>query len=133
MPGMNVMWPAISITSWSYETRPATLVQDSRPCSRATRCFPTRPPIRATAPTWWRWCIEAPHVGRAEHQLEKLVRDLITEAARTGHVRTDVAPDELANYCLHAVSAASSLPSKVAVRRLVRVTLSGLRACVGTT
>src|SRR6266545_2527472 len=41
-------------------------------------------------------------------------------------VRGDVAPAELANYCLHALTAASSLPSKVAVRRLVAVTVAGL-------
>jgi hypothetical protein len=44
-----------------------------------------------------------------------------------GDLRDDVAPDELASYCLHARSAASSLPSKAAARRLVTVTLAGLR------
>jgi hypothetical protein len=38
-----------------------------------------------------------------------------------------VAPDELASHCLHALAAAGSLPSKSAVRRLVTVTLAGLR------
>jgi hypothetical protein len=42
-------------------------------------------------------------------------------------VRNDVPPDELAAYCLHALNAARSLPSKAAVRRLVTVTLAGLR------
>jgi hypothetical protein len=56
-----------------------------------------------------------------------LLTDLLTEAAATGHARTDVAPDELARYCLHAVRAAGDLPSKAAVRRLVMVTLAGLR------
>ncbi len=36
-------------------------------------------------------------------------------------------PDELATYCLHALSAAGDLTSRTAVRRLVRVTLDGLR------
>lgn len=67
------------------------------------------------------------HVVRAEQQLRKMVRDLLTEAATTGTVRADVAPDELSSYCLHALSAASSLPSKAAVRRLVAVTMAGLR------
>ncbi len=67
------------------------------------------------------------HVSRTEHQLRDLVRDLITEAAKTGHVRDDVVPDELTSYCLHALSAASSLASKAAIHRLVRVTLAGLR------
>jgi len=56
-----------------------------------------------------------------------MIRDLLTEAAKTGEVRADVAPDELATYCLHALTAARSLPSKPAVRRLVTVTLAGLR------
>ena len=66
-------------------------------------------------------------VARAEQQLRDMVRDLLIEGARTGHVRDDVAPDELAGYCLHALTAARSLPSKTAVRRLVTVTLAGLR------
>ena len=66
------------------------------------------------------------HVARAQQQLSDLIRDLLTEAAETGDVRDDVAPDELASYCLHALAAASSLPSKAAVRRLVTVTLAGL-------
>jgi hypothetical protein len=56
-----------------------------------------------------------------------LIRDLLSEAADGGSVRSDVAPEELANYCLYALAAATSLPSKVAVRRLVQVTLAGLQ------
>jgi AcrR family transcriptional regulator len=67
------------------------------------------------------------HVARAQQQLIDLIRDLLTEVAETGGVRDDVAPDELASYCLHALTAASNLPSKAAVRRLVKVTLAGLR------
>jgi AcrR family transcriptional regulator len=64
---------------------------------------------------------------RAQQQLVDLIRDLLVEVAQTGELREDVAPDELASYCLHALTAASSLPSKAAVRRLVTVTLAGLR------
>ncbi|MGI8880554.1 MAG: TetR/AcrR family transcriptional regulator [Jatrophihabitans sp.] len=67
------------------------------------------------------------HVVRAQHELRDLVRDLIIEGAMTGELRDDVAPDELATYCLHALSAAGNLPSKAAVRRLLDVTMSGLR------
>jgi AcrR family transcriptional regulator len=67
------------------------------------------------------------HMARAQQQLRDMIQDLLTEAAQTGDVRDDVAPDELASYCLHALSAANSLPSKAAVRRLVTVTLAGLR------
>jgi len=65
-------------------------------------------------------------VARAQQQLQGMIRDLLSKAAETGAVRGDVAPDELASYCLHALSAASSLPSKTAIRRLVTVTLAGL-------
>ncbi len=65
-------------------------------------------------------------VARAQQQLRDMIRGLLTEAAETGDVRDDVAADELASYCLHALTAAGSLPSKAAVRRLVTVTLAGL-------
>jgi AcrR family transcriptional regulator len=67
------------------------------------------------------------HVVRAHHHLRDLIKALLSEGAKTGHFRRDVAPDELAGYCLHALTAASGLPSKAAVRRLVSVTLAGLR------
>ncbi len=67
------------------------------------------------------------HLVGAQHQLRGFIRNLVTEAAAAGGVRNDVAPDELASYCLHALAAAGSLTSKAAVRRLVRVTLAGLR------
>ena len=66
-------------------------------------------------------------VARAHQELRRMISDLLTEAAKTGDVRDDVAPDELATYCLHALTAAGSLPSESAVRRLVTVTLAGLR------
>ena len=67
------------------------------------------------------------HVARAERRLLGMIRDLLSEGAAAGVVRDDVAPDELAIYCVHALTAASSLPSEAAVRRLVTVTLAGLR------
>jgi AcrR family transcriptional regulator len=69
----------------------------------------------------------AEHVARAQVQLRSFIRDLLAEAADAGHVRADIAPDELASYCLHALAAAGHLPSKAAVLRLVSVTLAGLR------
>ena len=66
-------------------------------------------------------------VARAQEQLLNMIRDLVAEGAATGDLRDDVPPDELATYCLHALAAASSLPSKAAVGRLVTVTLTGLR------
>jgi AcrR family transcriptional regulator len=67
-----------------------------------------------------------PRVARARHHLNAFIGDLISEAAAAGRVRADVAADELASYCLHALDGASSLASKAAVRRLVSVTLAGL-------
>lgn len=66
-------------------------------------------------------------VARARQRLRDMIRDLLTEGAKTRDLRDDVAPDELATYCLHALTAASNLPSKDAVGRLVAVTLAGLR------
>ncbi len=69
---------------------------------------------------------EHEQVAQAQQRLRDMVRDLLIESAETGDVRDDVAPAELASYCLHALAAASGLPSKAAVRRLVTVTLGGL-------
>jgi AcrR family transcriptional regulator len=68
------------------------------------------------------------HVALAHDQLVELVRDLVVEGVQTGELRGDVAPGELASYCLHALTAASALTSRAAVHRLVAVTLAGLRA-----
>lgn len=67
------------------------------------------------------------HVARAERHLQEFIRDLLAEGAKAGEVRRDVAPDELAKYCLHALTAAGGLSSKAAVQRLVAVTLAGLQ------
>lgn len=67
------------------------------------------------------------HVVRARQRLRGMIRDLLAEGAETGDVRGDVAPNELASYCLHALEAAGDLGSESAVSRLVRVTLAGLR------
>lgn len=67
------------------------------------------------------------HVAHAQQHLVDLIRDLLTEAAQAGLIRHDITPDELARYGLHALTAASGLPSEAAVRRLVGVTIDGLR------
>jgi AcrR family transcriptional regulator len=66
------------------------------------------------------------HVGQAHEQLTQLIAGLLAQAAEEGSVRDDVTPTELAAYCLHALSAAASLHSEAAVRRLVTVTRAGL-------
>jgi len=67
------------------------------------------------------------HVARARQQLRDLISDLLADGAEAGTVRSDIDPGELASYCLHALTAAGSLPSEAAVRRLLAVTMSGLR------
>ncbi|MDP9441437.1 MAG: hypothetical protein M3P34_04500 [Actinomycetota bacterium] len=47
---------------------------------------------------------------------------MVADAAASGAVRNDIAPSELASYCLHALTAASRQP-----RRLVAVVLAGMR------
>jgi AcrR family transcriptional regulator len=66
-------------------------------------------------------------VAIAEKHLRDMIRNLLVDDVERGDVRGDVEPRELASYCLHALTAARSLPSKAAVRRLVDLTLSGLR------
>lgn len=62
----------------------------------------------------------------APNQLRDLVRQSIAEGAATGELRADIAADELANYCLHALAAAD-LSGEEAVSRLVALTTAGLR------
>ena len=66
------------------------------------------------------------HFAKAQQHLSRLIRDTLAEGAAAGEVRDDVAPDELATYCLHALAGASTLSSKAAIHRLVGVTLAGL-------
>jgi AcrR family transcriptional regulator len=67
------------------------------------------------------------HLGRAEQRLTSLFADVLANAAEAGGVRDDIDPGELAVYCLHALTAAGGLSSAAAARRLVTVTLAGLR------
>src|SRR5262249_45910696 len=67
------------------------------------------------------------HLARAQQQLNDLLRDLLAAAVMAGDVRDDMPPDELTGYCRHALAAAGSLPSEAAVRRLVTLTMAGLR------
>lgn len=67
------------------------------------------------------------HVVKAQDHLIDFIKELLIEGAKSGDLRGDVSPAELATFCLHALTAASSMPSKAAVRRLVAVTLSALQ------
>ena len=67
------------------------------------------------------------HLNQAHDQLSAFVSDLLSQAATTGQVRSDIAPQELAGYCLSALTAAGGMRSKAAVQRLIQVILAGLR------
>lgn len=67
------------------------------------------------------------HVAHAQQHLLGLLHALLAECVEAGEVRHDTAPQELASYCLHALAGATSAPSKAAVRRLVTLTIDGLR------
>jgi AcrR family transcriptional regulator len=66
------------------------------------------------------------HVASAQQHLHDMIGQLIEEGATAGWIRADVTAGELASYCLHALTAATTLQSKAALRRLVAVTLAGL-------
>lgn len=68
------------------------------------------------------------HLGEAEQHLRGFIEELLTNAAGSGDVRTDITAAELANYCLHALKGADNSLSAAAVGRLVELTLDGLRA-----
>jgi len=67
------------------------------------------------------------HVAAAHEQVQAFVEELLAAGVRDGVVRDDVAPAELARFCLHALAAAAGMASKAAVGRLVTVTLDGVR------
>lgn len=66
-------------------------------------------------------------VVRAEGELRARIQDLLASAAEAGDIRGDVGLGELANFCIHALNGARAVSSKAAVRRLVSVTMTGLR------
>jgi AcrR family transcriptional regulator len=70
---------------------------------------------------------QGPHFDRAQQHLHHLVAEMVADGAKSGELRNDVTPGELATYCLHAATGATTLTSKAAVKRLIDVTLSGLR------
>lgn len=67
------------------------------------------------------------HGVRAREHLHGLLTGLIAEGVARGALRDDVPPEELGSYCLSALGAAAGLRSEAAVRRLVDVTLAGMR------
>lgn len=66
-------------------------------------------------------------LAQAQHEVHGLIGELITDAATAGTIRTDISPEELAGYCIHALEAARHTPSEEAVTRLLMLTLAGMR------
>lgn len=64
----------------------------------------------------------------AEERIHELFTQLLDEAAAAGGVRADIAAGELADYCLHALSAAAKAPDESATTRLVELTMRSLLA-----
>ncbi|MGC4152304.1 MAG: TetR/AcrR family transcriptional regulator [Propionicimonas sp.] len=75
---------------------------------------------------------QGPHMAHAENALAEFLEELLRAGARAGEVRDDIAPKELATYCIHALSAAPDLPSKAAVKRLVALTSTALATGAAT-
>ena len=67
-----------------------------------------------------------PAIADAERRLRHVFGELIDEAAGEDLVRTDVGREELAAYCLHAVSAAVEASDPEQLEHLVRLVLDGL-------
>jgi AcrR family transcriptional regulator len=71
------------------------------------------------------------HVAHAHEHLVAFVAELIQDGVDDGSIRDDVPPDELAAFCISALGTSGDLRSEAAVRRLVSVTLDGLRGRAG--
>jgi AcrR family transcriptional regulator len=67
------------------------------------------------------------NIAGPEQQLVEIVRGLLAESQDVGAIRTDVPAVELATFCLHALEAAGTVPSRSAARRLVTVVLDALQ------
>ncbi len=73
------------------------------------------------------WLHTDDQVAQAQREVHGLIAELISKAAASGGVRDDIAPDELADYCIHALEGAGHAPSDEAGSRLVMLTLAGMR------
>jgi AcrR family transcriptional regulator len=67
------------------------------------------------------------HVTDATRALASFIEDLVKDGVGDGDIRNDVGAAEVTRYCLHAITAADGLPSRAAVRRLVKLTMAGLQ------
>ena len=70
-------------------------------------------------------------VRKSQQQLHDLISTLLAEAAEAGAVRQDVPAEELANYCVHALTAAGN-SSTTAIDRLIDVVWTGITSTPST-
>jgi AcrR family transcriptional regulator len=70
-------------------------------------------------------------LGGARQELFDMIRQVVAEAAETGHIRDDLDASELTGFSIHALEAAAHAPSEDAVNRLVAVTLDGMSTKAG--
>jgi AcrR family transcriptional regulator len=54
---------------------------------------------------------QGPHFDRAQQHLHRLVAGMVADGAKSGELRDDVSPSELATYCLHAATGSPSMPT----------------------
>jgi AcrR family transcriptional regulator len=66
-------------------------------------------------------------IADARQQLLNMLQEVIADGARSGELRDDMTPPELAAYSLHALAAAGDATSAAAINRLVAVIIDGLR------
>lgn len=68
------------------------------------------------------------HGRKGYGELGKMLRDLLAKGAGGGVFRRDVPPNELAAFCISALSAAGGLSSVAAARRLARLAVTAVKA-----
>lgn len=69
---------------------------------------------------------QSEHVAHAKQHVQSFVAALLREGVEAGEIRDDVAVEEQASFCCHALSAAPEANSKAAVRRLVGLVLDSV-------
>lgn len=70
-------------------------------------------------------------LSKPETKLREMLTVLIDEGVEAGELRDDVPATELALYCLNAAAGARHVQSQAAVRRMLNVAMTGLKANAG--
>lgn len=67
-----------------------------------------------------------PAIARAEERVRSLFFKVLTSAAATGAIRDDLRLEDVANYCIGALDAASTAPTSATRASLIDVLIAGL-------